>query len=183
MAELERMQQTVTLARYFVDTLARHGIRLVTYVADHVLTAVVDALAKDPRFTLVTATREEEGLGIVMGAYLGGVRGAVFMQSSGLGLCVNALASVALPYQIPLLMVVGLRGDLGEYNIAQLRMGQTVPEICRMLGIPCEVVTAPSELQRVLPGLMEMGFKTGTPVCLAVRRTVLEDPEEVSPTG
>ena len=67
---------------------------------------------------------------------LGGMRGAMFAQNSGLGNCVNALASLAVPWQIPVLMFLGQRGELGEFNVSQVGMGRATRPILDALGIP-----------------------------------------------
>ena len=72
------------------------------------------------------ATREEEAFGIAAGLYLGGARPTVMLQSSGLGNSLNALTSLLLPYQIPVLIVISMRGDAGEWNAAQVPMGRAV---------------------------------------------------------
>ena len=71
--------------------------------------------------------REEEAVGILAGLFLGGQRGAMLVQSSGLGNTLNALGSLAMAYRIPFPMLVSLRGELGEFNPAQLHMGRAVP--------------------------------------------------------
>ena len=82
------------------------------------------------------ATREEEAFGIAAGLYLGGARPTVMLQSSGLGNSFNALTSLLLPYQIPALIVISMRGDAGEWNYAQVPMGRAVAPICDAIGLP-----------------------------------------------
>ena len=103
------------------------GSRDVVYVPDNPLSHVLrelDARFRDIR--LLLATREEEAFGIAAGLYLGGRLPTVMLQSSGLGNSLNALTSLLLPYQIPVLAVVSMRGDAGEWNAAQVPMGRAV---------------------------------------------------------
>ena len=103
------------------------GSRHVVYVPDNPLSHVLrelDDRFRDVRTTL--ATREEEAFGIAAGLYLGGARPTVMLQSSGLGNSLNALTSLLLPYQIPVLIVISMRGDAGEWNAAQVPMGRAV---------------------------------------------------------
>jgi sulfopyruvate decarboxylase subunit alpha len=113
------------------------GSRHVVYVPDnplsHVLRVLNDAYA-DVRTTV--ATREEEAFGIAAGLYLGGARPTVMLQSSGLGNSLNALTSLLLPYRIPVLAIVSMRGDAGEWNEAQVPMGRAVRSICDAIGMP-----------------------------------------------
>ena len=103
------------------------GSRDVVYVPDNPLSHVLREL--DDRFRdirLLLATREEEAFGIAAGLYLGGRLPTVMLQSSGLGNSLNALTSLLLPYEIPVLVVVSMRGDAGEWNAAQVPMGRAV---------------------------------------------------------
>ena len=81
-----------------LETLKRNDVRLVPYVPDRVLTTLIKNLHADPFFTTFPAAREEEAVGIVSGAWMGGMRGAVLMQTSGFATLANALASLAIPY-------------------------------------------------------------------------------------
>ena len=97
-----------------LQALKRNEIRLVPYVPDRVLTTLIKNLHADPFFTTFPAAREEEAVGIVSGAWMGGMRGAVLMQTSGFATLANVLASLAMPYQIPLILFVSERGTLGD---------------------------------------------------------------------
>jgi len=100
----------------FLKLLKDNDVRLITYVPDNVLTPLIAGVNADNYFLPVTATREDEAIGTVSGAYMAGLRGAVMMQTSGFALIANALASLVLPYQIPVVMVISERGTLGEFN-------------------------------------------------------------------
>ena len=107
------------------QTLKRNEIRLVPYVPDRVLTTLIKSLHADPFFTTFPTAREEEAVGIVSGAWMGGAKGAVLMQTSGFATLANVLASLAMPYQIPLIMFVSERGTLGEFNYGQALVCRT----------------------------------------------------------
>src|SRR5439155_13167303 len=106
------------------------GSRHVVYVPDNPLSHVLRLLRDSfPDVTTTLATREEEAFGIAAGLYLGGARPTVMLQSSGLGNSLNALTSLPVPYRIPILIVISLRGDAGEGNAAQIPMGRAVRPI------------------------------------------------------
>jgi sulfopyruvate decarboxylase subunit alpha len=112
------------------------GCRDVAYVPDNPLSHVLRVFEEEYRdVRLCLSTREEEAFGIAAGLYLGGRRPAVLLQSSGLGNSLNALTSLLIPYRIPVLMVVSMRGDEGEWNAAQMPMGQAVRAILESIGI------------------------------------------------
>jgi len=109
------------------EGLAATGCGEVVYVPDNPLSHILRALADAHRGIRATlATREEEAFGIAAGLYLGGARPAVMLQSSGLGNSLNALGSLLLPYEIPVLMLVSMRGEEHEWNAAQSPMGRAV---------------------------------------------------------
>ncbi len=109
----------------------------VVYVPDNPLSFVLDDLGRrHAAIRLILATREEEAFGIAAGLYLGGRRPSVMLQSSGLGNSINALTTLVIPYQIPMLIVVSMRGDDGEWNAAQTPMGRSVRPILDAIGVP-----------------------------------------------
>jgi sulfopyruvate decarboxylase subunit alpha len=118
------------------------GCRHVVYVPDNPLSHVLRVLQSDyADIATLVATREEEAFGIAAGLYLGGARPAVMLQSSGLGNSLNALTSLLLPYQIPVLAIISMRGDAGEWNAAQVPMGRAVPAILDAIGVSHATVT------------------------------------------
>src|SRR6516225_6694559 len=104
----------MTWSETFLAALKDNDVRLISYVPDNVLTPLIKGAAADNYFMSVNATREDEALGMVAGAFMGGVRGIVMMQTSGFALIANALASLIVPYQIPAIMVVSERGTMGS---------------------------------------------------------------------
>src|SRR5687768_7828786 len=95
-----------TWSKHLADILRRNGIDLFTTVPDSIVGQVLEYLWQDEECKVVTACREEEGLGILSGAYLAGKRGALLMQNSGLGNCVNTLGSLNMAAQIPVVLVI-----------------------------------------------------------------------------
>jgi sulfopyruvate decarboxylase alpha subunit len=150
-----------------VEAFRSQQVRLVVYVADKVLVPVLDRIAADPQqFRLVPLTREEEGVGILAGAFLGGVRGALLMQSSGFGNTLNGLASLAIPYQVGFPMLISMRGTLGETNKAQVPMGRALPEVLDSFGIPRYDLDRPEAVGAITRGAARQAFATGRPVAL-----------------
>lgn len=88
----------------------------------------------------IPVCREEEGVGIAAGAALAGKRPVLLMQNSGLGNCVNALASLTCLYRLPLFLLMSHRGGPGEQIAAQVPMGQAAPRVLETLAIPHIVV-------------------------------------------
>lgn len=105
------------------------GIDFIVSVPCVNLTRLLNMIDEDPDITHIPVTREEEGIGICAGAYLGGMRPAILMQNSGLGNSVNALKSLIELYEIPLLMIMSHRGTEGESICGQVPMGESTPRI------------------------------------------------------
>lgn len=148
------------------------GVQHVTYVPDNPLAHVLRILDSEyGHVTTILATREEEAFGIAAGLYLGGVRPAVMLQSSGLGNSLNALTSLIVPYQIPLLIVVSMRGDTGEWNAAQVPMGRAVRPIFDAVGISHTTAESAETTADTVRLAAATAFDTRLPVaCLLPRR-------------
>ena len=136
------------------------GSRDVVYVPDNPLSHVLggfEARFRDVR--LILATREEEAFGIAAGLYLGGRKPTVMLQSSGLGNSLNAITSLLLPYRIPVLIVLTMRGDEGEWNAAQEPMGRAVRSIFDAIGVPHVTIEADAVVDAVVDVVRTTGAK------------------------
>ncbi|MCC6472520.1 MAG: decarboxylase [Burkholderiales bacterium] len=139
-------------------------VKLVTHVPDRVLAPLIASLSADDFFTVVSPAREEEAVGICTGAWMGGTLGAVLMQTSGMGTLANALASLVVPYQIPLLMIVSERGTLGEYNLGQVMVCRTMRPILDSLGIEHHTLARADEVGFVFERAIQQAVSTQSPV-------------------
>jgi len=157
------------------DGLYAAGSRDVVYVPDNPLSHVLRVLEDTYRdVTTTIATREEEAFGIAAGLYLGGRRPTVMLQSSGLGNSLNALGSLLLPYQIPVLVIVSMRGDAGEWNAAQVPLGRAVAPICDALGLPVAVAETAETTAATVQLVGQTAFGTRIPgVCQLPRRVTM----------
>lgn len=149
-----------------VQTLRRNEISLVPYVPDRVLTPLIKSLHADPFFTTFATAREEEAVGIVSGAWMGGRRGAVLMQTSGFATLANVLASLAVPYQIPLIMFVSERGTLGEFNYGQSLVCRTMRPVLDSLALEHHTITRLDELEFIADRSIKQAVTTQAPVAL-----------------
>ena len=125
----------------FVEALKNNEVRFVTYVPDNVLTPLIKGVTSDNYFVPVNATREDEAVGMVTGAYMGGLRGVIMMQTSGFALIANSLASLVVPSQIPAIMVISERGSMGEFNIGQTLVARTMRPTLDALAITHHTLT------------------------------------------
>jgi sulfopyruvate decarboxylase subunit alpha len=148
------------------------GSRDVVYVPDNPLSHVLrefEGRYRDIR--LILATREEEAFGIAAGLYLGGRLPTVMLQSSGLGNSLNALTSLLVPYQIPVLAIISMRGDTGEWNAAQVPMGRAVRSIFDAIEVPHATVESGDTASGTVRLVGQTAFGTRrTGACLLPRR-------------
>ena len=149
-----------------LQTLKRNEINLIPYVPDRVLTPLIKNLHADPFFTTFATAREEEAVGIVSGAWMGGRRGAVLMQTSGFATLANTLASLAVPYQIPLIMFVSERGTLGEFNYGQSLVCRTMRPVLDSLALEHHTITRLDELEFIADRSIKQAVTTQAPVAL-----------------
>jgi sulfopyruvate decarboxylase alpha subunit len=148
------------------DRLKENNLEVVCHVPDIVLASLIARAEADSFFTVVPLTREEEGVGVLTGAYLGGRRGLLMMQVSGLGNSINGLASLAIPYQIPFLMLISQRGELGEFNPAQIAMGQAARPMLDALGIQHFTLRRTDEMSSLMDGAIKTAYTAQRPVAL-----------------
>ena len=155
-------------AKHVADVLRRNDIRLYATVPDFIVSHVLDELWADPECRVITTTREEEAVGLLSGAWLAGHRGALLMQNSGLGNCTNALASLNVASLVPLVLVMSQRGDLGEFNPAQVPMGRALTRILDALGIRWIRPTSIAELEQQADGLIKLCYVSAQPVAIVL---------------
>ena len=160
-----------------VDGLEHAGVDLVVHLPD---SAVDPLMAASDGLETTLVSREEEAVGVLCGAWLGGRRGALVCQSSGLATAFNALGSLAVPARVPFVGLVSRRGDLGEFNLAQVPAGYGMPEALDAMGVRNHVVDRPGDVGRRTRMAAESAFSTRTPYVLLLDATVTGYKSEAS---
>ena len=155
-------------AETITQSLKDNDVSLVAHVPDISIHQVTKILQDDPYFHVVSATREEEAIGIAAGAYAVGRNAAVFMQSSGFGNCINALASLCIPSRIPIPMFINMRGEVGEFNIAQVAMGRATRPILDVLGLPYYTLDTVDRLDQQVSGALQLCYASRQPLALCL---------------
>jgi sulfopyruvate decarboxylase alpha subunit len=151
-----------------LECLKQNNVQMLVHIPDTILTELIRSAQADDFFDVLSPTREEEGVGIICGAYLGGVNGALLMQNSGLGNAANILGSLTVPYQIPMLLLISQRGELGEFNTVQVGMGQALRPTLDGLDVPHFTMDREDEVARVMNGAIKLAFSTDRPVAVIV---------------
>ena len=146
-------------------SLKKAKVAQVAFVPDAGHKQLINACHADNTMTAVSLTTEEEGVAMLAGAWLGGQRGALLMQSSGAGNCINML-SVIRECRFPLLMLVTMRGEWGEFNPWQLPMGQGTPQALESAGVVVQRVDRSEDVgETVFAGAL-MAFGSNRPVAV-----------------
>lgn len=154
------------------DLIQKNGISLVTTVPDAGLTRLLNKCAADDGIRVVTLSTEEEGVGIGYGAWLGGTRALLCLQSSGTGNIINGLALPAYA-ESPFLMLVTMRGQEGEGNPAQFPMGQAVTTVFEAMGVVCLEAETADEVAKHFASATRMVFDEGKMVAVVIAQKVL----------
>lgn len=151
-----------------IDALKANNISLIVHVADTVLAPIIVKLEADPFFEVITLSREEEGIGILTGGYMGGKRGALLLQSSGFGNILNALGSLALPYQIPFVILLSPRGEFMEHNVVQVAWGKAIPRTIEAMDMQLFELRRPEDVPFIVDKGMKHTFVSRRPVVLSI---------------
>lgn len=152
--------------------LRDHGVRQVACVPDAGHKELIGLCERDGGMRMVPLTTEEEGIALLAGAWLGGEKGVLLMQSSGVGNCVNML-SLARVCRFPLLMLVTMRGQWGEFNPWQVPMGQATPDVLRLAGVLVFPVAHADEIAETTVAAARMAFEGPGAAAVLISQRVL----------
>ena len=154
------------------DLFKTHGVEVVSFVPDSGLMQLIDLCQADVDMRTVTLSTEEEGIALAAGAYLGGKRSALLMQSSGVGNCINMLALPKI-CNMPLFMLVTMRGEWGEFNPWQLPMGQSTPAVLAASEVIVQRVSSVNDVCPTVEAAMKLAFDSRCRVAVLLSQKVL----------
>ena len=135
-----------SLSHRIVEDLVANRIAFVTTVPCKQLAGVIEALEESSAVLHVPCNKEDEGMGLCAGAYMGGKRPAIVMQNTALGVTVNTLATLIQFYQIPLPMLISYRGEVGEKVACQVEMALHTKALLNQLLIPTYHFSDPEQV-------------------------------------
>jgi sulfopyruvate decarboxylase alpha subunit len=154
------------------NVLAGNGIRQVSYVPDAGHKRLIELCQSDKAMRTVVLTTEEEGLGLVMGAWLAGDKSAVLMQSSGVGNIINTLATIK-ECRFPLLMLVTMRGDEGEFNPWQVPMGQATQTVLEAMGVVVKRIGTAEDAEPVVSAAARLAYNSYAAVAVLIAQSLI----------
>jgi sulfopyruvate decarboxylase subunit alpha len=144
-----------------------------TGVPCSILSDIIKCLSSNPEFKYISATREDEAIGIATGLFLGGKKTAVLMQNSGLGVSINALTSLALLYKIPMLLIISWRGYQGKDAPEHLLMGSYMLDFLKIMNIHTEILEKDT-LEKQVTNAVKIMNEQSVPVALILRSEVFK---------
>ncbi|MHA6615831.1 phosphonopyruvate decarboxylase [Pseudonocardia sp. DLS-67] len=154
------------------DALRDADVRQIAFVPDAGHSYVISEAIADPDIQDVVLTTEEEGVGVVCGAWLGGQRAVLLMQSSGVGNCVNTF-SLLETCRFPFLTLVTMRGEYAEFNPWQGPMGRCTQAALELMGIRVYRAEAPDEVGEVVGAALDSAFLAGEQVAVVLGQRLI----------
>ena len=154
------------------DAFKDADVRQVAYVPDAGHAALIEACVCDNDIRAIALTAEEEGIALLAGAWLGGVRGALLMQSSGVGNCINML-SLAKTCRFPLALFVTMRGQWNEFNPWQIPMGQTTNSHLNTAGVQTLTATSPGDVSELAAATLDQAFSGSSMSALLLHQSLI----------
>jgi sulfopyruvate decarboxylase alpha subunit len=148
------------------------GIRQVCHVPDAGHSRLLDLCNGDPELVTTTLSTEEEGVAQACGAWLGGDRSVLLMQSSGVGNCINML-SLAKTCGVPFLTIVSMRGQWGEFNPWQIPMAQATPAVLGAMGVIVQHVERAEEVGHTATACAKLAFDGGAAVAMLLDQRLI----------
>jgi sulfopyruvate decarboxylase alpha subunit len=152
--------------------LSSAGVRVVGYVPDAGHKRLIELCQADKNMRAVVLTTEEEGIGLAAGAWLGGQKSVLLMQSSGVGNVVNVLGMVR-ECRFPLVTLVTMRGEQGEFNPWQVPMGQAVRPVLEAMGTVVHAPAAEAEIVPTVNAALRLAYNSYASVAVLIPQRVI----------
>ena len=150
----------------------KHGVTQISYVPDAGHRVMIERALADDSVHAVSLTTEEEGVAMSAGAWLGGEKSILLMQSSGAGNCVNMFALVK-GGQFPFVTLVTMRGEFGEMNPWQVPMGTAVQPVVEAMGLHCLRAESPEEVVPTVQAAFNMAYKSNQGVAVLLTQKLI----------
>jgi sulfopyruvate decarboxylase alpha subunit len=152
--------------------LQRFDVRQVPYVPDAGHSLLIERVLASSSMRGIALTTEEEGVALLAGAWAGGQRGALLMQSSGVGNCINMLSLTQI-FRFPFLTLVTMRGEWGEFNPWQVPMGSSTQAVFELSGIKVLRANQPQEVQEVVEAGAAQAYNACTPTAVLLSQRLI----------
>ena len=152
--------------------LKRFEVRQVPYVPDAGHSQLINRVLGEPSMRGIPLTTEEEGVALLVGAWAGGQRGVLLMQSSGVGNCINMLSLTQI-FRFPFLTLVTMRGEWGEFNPWQVPMGTSTQGVLELAGVKVLRASHPAEVNDVMEAAASQAYDACTPTAVLLSQRLI----------
>src|SRR6266568_6798162 len=152
--------------------LAAAGVGIVGYVPDAGHKRLIELCRADRKMRAVVLTTEEDGIGLAAGAWLGGERSVLLMQSSGVGNTINVLGLLKT-CRFPLPIIVTMRGQPGEFNSWQVPMGEGTPAVFEAMGVEVKQALDANDVSSTVKSALEKAFAEECGVAVLIAQKVI----------
>jgi sulfopyruvate decarboxylase alpha subunit len=152
--------------------LSTAGVRVVGYVPDAGHKRLIELCQADKKMRAVVLTTEEEGIGLAAGAWLGGQKSVLLMQSSGVGNVINVLGMVR-ECRFPLVTLVTMRGEQGEFNPWQVPMGQATRTVLEAMSTVVQYVEKENEVAPVVNAALRLAYNSYASVAVLISQRLI----------
>ena len=149
-----------------------HRVELISFVPDGGHQRLIELCQRDPDMHTVTLTTEEEGVAFAAGAFLGGRRAALLMQSSGVGNCINML-SLPRVCHMPFLTLITMRGEWAEFNPWQVPLGQSTPTVLEAGGVIVYRANSVEEVSSTVEAAITLAFQSRCSVAVLLSQKLI----------
>jgi sulfopyruvate decarboxylase alpha subunit len=164
--------QTSSWPEDIFTILQRFDVRQVPYVPDAGHSELIQRVLKSSTMRGIPLTTEEEGVALLAGAWAGGQRGVLLMQSSGVGNCINMLSLTQI-LRLPFLTLVTMRGEWGEFNPWQVPMGSSTQGVFELSGIMVLRASHPEEVREVMEAAASQAYNACTPTAVLLSQRLI----------
>jgi sulfopyruvate decarboxylase alpha subunit len=152
--------------------LKAHNVAQISYVPDAGHSRLIELSHADPAIKTTVLTTEEEGVALSAGAWLGGDRAVLLMQSSGVGNCINMLSLLA-SCRFPFLTLVTMRGEWAEFNPWQIPMGKATAQAFEIMGVTVFRLEQPEDAEELVSAACSLAFESDQPIAILISQRML----------
>ena len=163
---------TPSWPEHIFEILQRFDVRQVPYVPDAGHSQLIERVLASKSMRGIPLTTEEEGVALLVGAWAGGQRGALLMQSSGVGNCINMLSLTQI-LRFPFLTLVTMRGEWGEFNPWQVPMGSSTQGVFELAGVKVLRASQPNEVREVVEAAASQAYNALTPTAVLLSQRLI----------
>ena len=182
--KISSKDKTVHWSKAVHKLFQEHDIEQVAIVPDAGHADLIRLCESDKKMSVIRLTSEEQGVSLLGGAWLGGKKGVLLMQSSGVGNCINML-SLSTSCQFPLLILVTMRGDHAEFNPSQVPMGDATETVLAAMGVLVRRADTHEDVVQEVSGALRMTYNTFRPMAVLIGQKVIgaKDFRKLTHTG